>query len=316
VNIDYLVATALTGIGAHTAFQIAMSDYVDDRTARSAIDRIAEARISFEQFQRTYRVEFCRWFLPWIAEMPSGNRPVEQAACLILGRFVQESERQPHPLEQEYRRSIRETAFLLDGHPSLLDKVATTKLASELFAQELAETDPVIDRSAQKALRALSQELAAWPPGVAPDSWLLSGLTYNDPDAPKPPKKPTERELRRARRELRSVDNLLGKLLIAQGVSFLPPWTHPMHEARLDAARLRIAFRLHQKQAGQLPNSLEDLVAAGLLPEVPRDPYNAKLFQYSPERRTIWCVGQWGRNNGVIPDSQEDDEDIDMTWRV
>jgi hypothetical protein len=76
---------------------------------------------------------------------------------------------------------------------------------------------------------------------------------------------------------------------------------------------------LYQKQFGRLPASLDDLVQATLLPEVPTDPYDGDHFRYSPERRTIWSVGQNRDNDGVIPESPEEtgfDEDVNMTWRI
>jgi hypothetical protein len=108
-------------------------------------------------------------------------------------------------------------------------------------------------------------------------------------------------------------------MLLASHISFTPAWINPMNQARLEAARLRIAFRLYLKQFGRLPASLDELVQSTHLPEVPADPYDGSQFRYSAERRTIWCVGQHGTNDGVIPDSPEEalfDEDIDLTWRI
>ena len=54
------------------------------------------------------------------------------------------------------------------------------------------------------------------------------------------------------------------------------------------------------------------------LPEVPRDPFDGDQFRYSPERRAIWCVGQKGDNQGLVPESGaiDSDEGIALTWQI
>jgi hypothetical protein len=62
------------------------------------------------------------------------------------------------------------------------------------------------------------------------------------------------------------------------------------------------------------------LVDERVLPDVPTDPFDGKSFKYSAKRRTIWSVGQDGKNDGTIPDKDDPEnpfnEDFELTWRV
>lgn len=93
-----------------------------------------------------------------------------------------------------------------------------------------------------------------------------------------------------------------------------------MQHARVEAARLRIALTWYEKERGALPESLRELVDAGLLPAVPTDPYDGQPFRYSPKRRVIWSVNQDGQNMGEIPEVVDPefpfDENYELTWRL
>jgi hypothetical protein len=318
MNVDYLIAQCIQGIGIHSTYQVATSPGVSNHLACMAIDRLASAKIGVELCNQSHRVEFCRYVVPWIAAFPVAAGPTELAKCFVLGPFGAATERSSE-IETEYRRSIRQTAILIEGHPHPFDKEATVRTASSLVAQVIEDSYQPNSKRVQDDLKSLGQELAAWPADVSPDTWLLAGMKYGEPGDPKRPRKPTDRELRRAQRKLRSIDNVLGKMLLASHVSFTPAWISSVNQARLEAARLRIALRLYQKQFGRLPESLVELVQSGFLPGVPADPYDGNRFRYSPERCTIWCVGQHGNNDGVIPENSEETgffEDIEMTWRI
>ncbi len=65
-------------------------------------------------------------------------------------------------------------------------------------------------------------------------------------------------------------------------------------DAQLALRRLTdtmLALRIAYDDRGTLPGSLADLVRAGLLEEVPVDPFNEWSFQYDPQRRLLWSVG-------------------------
>jgi hypothetical protein len=144
--------------------------------------------------------------------------------------------------------------------------------------------------------------------------WFLAGLGV-DPDH----KPPTENQLKSAGRALRTVSNVLGKhMVVTECSTMMSSSVTELSQARLEAARLRIALRLHERTTGHLPSTLDSLVDGGYLPEVPRDPFDGAQFRYSPERRVIWSVGQKGENHGLIPENGEGDpnEGIVLTWQI
>lgn len=54
--------------------------------------------------------------------------------------------------------------------------------------------------------------------------------------------------------------------------------------------RLMAAVLLYERETGSLPSSLEELVP-GMIPEVPRDPFDGRPFRYMPEKRILYSVG-------------------------
>jgi hypothetical protein len=313
LNIDYLIAQCLLGQGVCAMYRVATAPAAPGDVARAAIDRLAEAKITIEHYKQAHRVEFCRWFLPWVAHFPSHGNPIELAKCFVLGPFGSDH-KGPQAVLDEYRRAIHQTAILLEGHPNPLDKARTIRLASEVFATFIDDANQPYVNRVQNYFASLQNELRDWPSEVAAD---VAFVHLHDNTMQR--RSLSQRQLKRAQAKLRGVDNVLGKLMIVHSSSLLGAATNEMHEARLESARLRIALRLFEKQRGALPAQLDELVTDGLLPAVPLDPYGGGPFQFSPERRTIWCVGQHGNNDGVIPESPEEavfDEDIDLTWRI
>ena len=70
------------------------------------------------------------------------------------------------------------------------------------------------------------------------------------------------------------------------------------HEAKLAAVRLVLALRLHEKDRGALPVTLNELVP-DYLDAVPVDPFDGGPFRYSPEDRAVYSVGPDGIDRGV-----------------
>jgi hypothetical protein len=64
-----------------------------------------------------------------------------------------------------------------------------------------------------------------------------------------------------------------------------------IHRADRAATRAVLALRLFETRNGRLPERLEELVAAGILDEVPVDPFCEKPLRYSRDRRRVWSVG-------------------------
>jgi hypothetical protein len=310
--IDYFIARAIMGEGMQAILKIAMSRSVPEPLARRAIDQLSAANPKIELLKQAYRVEVCRWMVPWIAEFRQQGEATEMAKCFLGGPFAGDLLNNGQT-KQNYQRAVRQAAILLEGHPDPIDKPATVKLASEIYAHLLDELDrPYLKRTSTLS-ESLKKEVSAWPEGVSANAWIMPGSAANQAA-----RKLDDKELRKLNQQLRSVKNLVGKLMLADNSSELKV-VPEMHDARLEAVRLRIALRLYKKQHGNLPAKLDDLVSAKLLPTVPIDPFDGGPFRYSPERGVIWCLGKDGKNDGInseSPAKSDFDEDINLTWRI
>ena len=315
--IDYLVAQYVFGVGVRAVYQAATAPSSSDDQARAAINNLAAVKPTREDFKRAHRVELCRGFVPSIAGFPNETSSVQLATHCVTGDLSLGWKPTEWQL-QECKRCIERVATLLEGHPNPLDKKATVRLYSEMHLRHFKQMGkPWLKRDHGKVLRRLEKELAAWPSEMELDTWLF-GEPESDSDQSR---KLTDRQLRRARDTLRSVDNVLGKYLVKQSTSEIMAITAlEIHQARLEAARIRIALRLYERQNGRLPERLDGLVEAGRLPEVPQDPYDGDPFRYSAERRVVWSVGPEGTSQGLVPKQQDPEnpfkEDDALVWQI
>lgn len=74
--------------------------------------------------------------------------------------------------------------------------------------------------------------------------------------------------------------------------------------------RLALLVRAYELERHSLPPNLDALVSAGLLKELPIDPFSGKAFMYDPARRVIWSVGPEGTFNGVLTPYKGFDKDL------
>ena len=138
--VDFLVAQAILGIGAQEAYAVAVAPGASEDQTKSAIGILAAVRVTNEDLKRAYRIEFCRWFLPFIAGIPQSANHLELATRYIAGDVLPDYKPSIKAAEDE-RRSIRQIAILLEGHPQALDKKATIRLGSQLHAQLFRQMD-------------------------------------------------------------------------------------------------------------------------------------------------------------------------------
>ncbi len=87
-----------------------------------------------------------------------------------------------------------------------------------------------------------------------------------------------------------------------------------------EMALIQFAIRLYERRHGELPNSLEALVEAGIIKSVPIDPFSGKQICYDVERRIIWSVGEDCKDDGGIGTGKigvfDDIEDKDIVRRI
>jgi hypothetical protein len=70
------------------------------------------------------------------------------------------------------------------------------------------------------------------------------------------------------------------------------------HQFWANAAPTMAAMILYRREHGTLPESLQTLVDAQLLPRMPLDPFDLKPLRYSREKKRVWSVGVDGVDNG------------------
>jgi hypothetical protein len=318
--VDYLVGLAVYGTGAAAVRRVGLGDGVDETIRRRCIDQLTAMQLRPEDYKQALRVEFCRWFLPQVAAYPAGATPAELARFYLEsddGEGFQPTERQ----KRARQRFVDLTAQLLAGHPKPFDKAETARLASRIKAESIHNVEQPW-RKTGALDECTRREIAPWP--VAAERELIwSGMYAALDDDGKEDIDPMSKEqLNRARRQLRKVDNPFGKNIIRQSVSSIADADDlfPRNVARTEAVRLRIALRMFETRHGRLPKSLAMLADETVLPNVPTDPFDGKPFKYSAKRRTIWSVGQDGKNDGTIPEKDDPEnpfnEDFQLTWRV
>ena len=68
----------------------------------------------------------------------------------------------------------------------------------------------------------------------------------------------------------------------------------------LSLTRAFVALRILRLESGAYPASLDEVVAKGLLPEVPVDFFDGQPLRYSAEKRLLWSVGEDCADDGGI----------------
>lgn len=88
---------------------------------------------------------------------------------------------------------------------------------------------------------------------------------------------------------------------------------------RWDAARTSVAIRRWAlDHRGALPDTLQSLVTAGLLPELPLDRFSGAPLHYAPARQLLWSVGKNGRDDQGQsgPPGETGNSPDDLLWPV
>ncbi len=311
--VDYLIANAILDVALSAACSVAMHRDASREHAQTVV-ALLNADANRDVFLQSFRVEFCRWFLPELALMPKTNDPVAIATTLQTAH--NSPTYQPGEKElAEQRRVIHNIARILRGHPNPIDREATIALANELHLQLFAElAKPYWERS-ERELQPLIDELSVWPQFARTD--YVQFLPDTDA-APAP--QPSDEEYEQARIALSGIDNVVGKYMLVDQYEIRWRDSVEMHEVRLKSRQLRIALSYFERQRGELPVSLDALVADGWFAAVPTDPYDGNPFRYSREHRLIWSVGRDGDNDPLGKDRLESDDfsegHLKGIWRI
>ncbi len=313
--VDLLVATAILGVAADGLQSAALSPRATLTQAKAVIDALARSKPPIDHLKRACRIELCRWSFPTVASFPERGTLAEYVKYHLAADLTPDTTLSDKALAA-YRTVYQQICQVLADHPRPFDKAATVRLLGELTAQWLDELDKPWSQRRHDLLAPVQRSLAAWPSELGSSSiWFVD---FSDDAAPKPL---SAAEIQTARDALRVVDNPFGKFLVLEtlGAVLICPILE-MQQARVEAARLKIGLTWYEKERDKLPESLGELVNAGLLPAVPSDPYDGQPYRYSRERRVIWSINQDGQNMGEIPEVVDPefpfDENFELTWRV
>ena len=85
--------------------------------------------------------------------------------------------------------------------------------------------------------------------------------------------------------------------------------------ARLGAAELAVALRMHRSKTGSYPASLNDLVP-GTVEELPLDPFTGRGFVYRQEEKgfVVYSLGKNGEDDGGRWDASGESTE-DVVWK-
>lgn len=305
--VDYLVAVSITqmGLGA-VARLIAQGSLPDDELSRCIV-RLKAALPDSADLVQAYRVEFCRYFVPYVAEFPVDVDVRTLARFNVSGQASREH--QPsEAARREANNYIRTVAAILENHPKPFDKIATVKQASAIQVESLRAMNQRTVGNAGPLYSSLELELRDWPDTAIADPVILAGLGTD----PRPPA--SAREIANSRKKLANVSNPFGKRLLLDTFGAHYWKSFKLAQARVSAEYLRAAIQKFGRRCKRLPGSLEELVSARVIGAVPCDPFKDQPFQYDSIRAVIWSAGPQGDNLGEI--NHQGFDSLQTTWRV
>jgi hypothetical protein len=197
------------------------------------------------------------------------------------------SEEQARSLDSGWDRADAMAAHILQEHPHPFDPLDTVRSASAIYVEALANLDRPWknQRDIEKMVYGL---VRSWPP-----SRLLGGPAETPAAA---------EELARAKPGLWKEKNPYGRFAAWYHSAFsdqssLTPFRT---KADLGATRLILGVRLFELERGSLPQTVEQLVAAGILSQAPQDPFGEGSLRFDAASRKVWSVGPNGRDDGGI----------------
>jgi hypothetical protein len=239
--------------------------------------------------------------MPTIAKLPESN-DLEDAITALLDLFPQgaksdEVDKIQRRIKGQLSRRKELVWELLKDHPNPVDRAETVKLASQFMLEARAnmlrpwseQKWPLVDRTLS-----VSEQ---WPEEIS-----LSETAYLSVMLGGTQKDVSDEVMKTAQENLRDIPNVLGVHILK--VSKLPMLVSALRRLETGNAAMRIslAVRVYRaRHAGEYPNSLDDLVKAGILPTVPDDPFGTKM-KYSRDQRYVWSVGFDGQDNQARPE--------------
>lgn len=179
--------------------------------------------------------------------------------------------------------------------------VASAAFRREIKRQNLFDRPATVDYASKYLRLALGNRDRQWAQRlkVEPNS-------ENEPPVPPGFGEPQEGKRLTKRQEtiildyLRKNPNPVGRQLadISAGTYDTLEESERRQDAINRMAITAFALRLAALRDGKLPPAMDALVASGLLPAIPSDPFAKGSIRYDPARRVLWSVGIDGKDDG------------------
>jgi hypothetical protein len=265
------------------------------------------------------RVELCCFALPILIQIPDTTDVPKLVRGLMTEYVCHTAPKKQTQAAKNCGQYEKAVTALFAEHPLAFDRLATVELCGKITVDAIEQLRlPFLARK-RALFDAVVKELNAWPKSlwietVFPFYFVVIGGQTEKLEVP------NHAAITIAQKKLRSVKNPLGKMLALTDADTYVSSTSCTAAARLSATRLFIALNLFERANRKLPATLDLLIESKLLTDVPQDPFDGKPFKYSAERGVIWCVGEKGENEGVVPEKDDPempfDEDQELTWRI
>lgn len=237
-----------------------------------------------------------------LAKLPA-HATLEQAVAATVGRH--------RPKERKFLIDLRFTLrewqvlALLTDHPDPFDRDETIRLSSQRLAEVIRVLE--FDRSRPSELHDEELELVAklWPESMGLDAFSVLALHLGGPAWDSWEEFWNEIvSAVEVSEQLAEIPNVFGKYFIAihsdlANADALAS-TVVRRRVRVEATVAMLAIRRFERRHQRLPKSLQELVDAKLLTELPRDPIDDQPLRYDPSRRLLWSIGLDGQDNGGV----------------
>ncbi len=257
---------------------------------------------SSQSLAQCLRRDYFEVQLPPLAKL-SADATLDQAVAAVVG--------QHRPKERKFLLDLRFTLrewqvlALLTEHPAPFDRDETIRLSSQRLAEVIGVLE--FDRSRPSELDDEELELVAklWPESMGLDAFSVLTLHLGGPSWDSWEEFWNEIvTAAEASEQLAEIPNVFGKYFIAIHSDLANADTLAgavvRRRVRVEATLATLAIRRFERLHQKLPKSLQELVDAKLLTELPRDPIDDQPLRYDSSRRVLWSIGLDGQDNGGV----------------
>lgn len=258
---------------------------------------------TIESLAQSLRREYRDIELPLYSQWPI-DVSLKQAVASTVGRLRPK----PEKVWENIRFNLREleVVTLLARHPRPIDRDETIRLSS----QRVAELIRVFGRDRSRPVvfddTEINRAQEDWPAAMSLDVLSLFPLHFGGPHWDSWEDLWNElTSITKAGERLSETPNVFGKYLIAlhqdSDKANSLAGAVVRRSTRVEATFAVLAIRRFEKLQQRLPTSLQEVVDAKLLTDLPRDPIDGQPLRYDHARKLVWSIGLDGQDDGGIP---------------